>query len=461
MTTSDTTPVAHQWPDVAAVWRWHFYAGLFCIPFVIWLSLTGSLYVFKPQIEALIDAPYDTLPRSGPDLAPSAWVTAALATVPGARIDALEVPPTAASAPRVLLRRNGDLVRVYVHPETAAVLKVVNEDDRLMKQIAFLHGKLGVGDPGSWLVETAACWTLVMLLTGVYLWWPRTRAGLAGVLMPRLTAGQRTFWRDLHAVTGIWICLLAVFLILSGLPWAKNWGGYLKEVRQLTGTADGPQDWSTGRAGERRARMEADAGGHAAHAPDQGTSPMALQAQALDRLVPEVPALGLAPPVLVSPPTQKTPAWTIRSEAQNRTLRSTLSYDPVTLELIGQRHFADRHPIDRIVGVGISAHEGQLFGWPNQVLSLLAAFGLLLLSTSAVVLWWRRRPQGTLGAPAPRAAPRLAAGLVIIVAVLGVLFPLFGASLIAILALERALLQRFEASRTWLGLRTRHQTPSP
>src|SRR3546814_7927493 len=27
-----------------AVWRWHFYAGLFCIPFVIWLALTGTIY---------------------------------------------------------------------------------------------------------------------------------------------------------------------------------------------------------------------------------------------------------------------------------------------------------------------------------------------------------------------------------------------------------------------------------
>jgi hypothetical protein len=28
-----------------AVWRWHFYAGLFCIPFIIWLSLTGTIYL--------------------------------------------------------------------------------------------------------------------------------------------------------------------------------------------------------------------------------------------------------------------------------------------------------------------------------------------------------------------------------------------------------------------------------
>ena len=33
------------------IWRWHFYAGIFCIPFVILLALTGAIYLFKPYYE--------------------------------------------------------------------------------------------------------------------------------------------------------------------------------------------------------------------------------------------------------------------------------------------------------------------------------------------------------------------------------------------------------------------------
>ena len=55
-----------SWPDYRAVWRWHFYASLFCIPFVIVLAASGSIYLFKPQIEAWNERPYDHLPlRSG------------------------------------------------------------------------------------------------------------------------------------------------------------------------------------------------------------------------------------------------------------------------------------------------------------------------------------------------------------------------------------------------------------
>ncbi len=49
------------WPDYRAVWRWHFYAGLVCIPFLIVLSITGAIYLFRPQVEAWIDRPYDSL----------------------------------------------------------------------------------------------------------------------------------------------------------------------------------------------------------------------------------------------------------------------------------------------------------------------------------------------------------------------------------------------------------------
>ena len=37
-----------------ALWRWHFHAGMFCIPFVLVLALTGSIYLFKPLKEQVL-----------------------------------------------------------------------------------------------------------------------------------------------------------------------------------------------------------------------------------------------------------------------------------------------------------------------------------------------------------------------------------------------------------------------
>ena len=36
-----------------AVWRWHFYAAFLVVPFVILQAITGSVYLFKPQLDPL------------------------------------------------------------------------------------------------------------------------------------------------------------------------------------------------------------------------------------------------------------------------------------------------------------------------------------------------------------------------------------------------------------------------
>jgi uncharacterized iron-regulated membrane protein len=108
--------------------------------------------------------------------------------------------------------------------------------------------------------------------------------------------------------------------------------------------------------------------------------------------------------------------------------------------------------VDRVVGMGVAAHEGHLFGWLNQLLNLCTAMGLILLSISALILWWRRRPEGALGAPVPIGRPRFTLGLVVIVISLGVYLPLFGLSLLAVAITERFVLRRIPATQKWLGL---------
>src|SRR5579872_6982716 len=36
------------------LWRWHFYAALFVMPFLVVLAVTGTLYCFQPQLEPLL-----------------------------------------------------------------------------------------------------------------------------------------------------------------------------------------------------------------------------------------------------------------------------------------------------------------------------------------------------------------------------------------------------------------------
>src|SRR3546814_5886264 len=95
-----------------------------------------------------------------------------------------------------------------------------------------IHGQLLLGKRGSWLVELAASWAIVLMLSGLYLWWPRGR-GLAGVVWPRLKSGRQVVWRDLHAVTGFWVSGLALVLLITALPWAGVWGRSEEQTSEL------------------------------------------------------------------------------------------------------------------------------------------------------------------------------------------------------------------------------------
>jgi uncharacterized iron-regulated membrane protein len=221
------TPNAARGLDQRTVWRWHFYAGLFCIPFVLWLSITGTVFLFHPQIQHWLDRPYDHL-LINQRATVNAQAQVALAAVPGSTLDAYQLPYTSTSAAEVLVDKGAVQYRVYVHPQTLAILHIDNEDHRVDVFMSRLHGELLVGEYGSWIVELAAAWAVVMIVTGLFLWWPCNTNGLGGVLYPRLRAGGRTFWKDIHSVTGIYVSLFALFLLFTGLPWAKAWGATSK-----------------------------------------------------------------------------------------------------------------------------------------------------------------------------------------------------------------------------------------
>ncbi len=451
-----TAATARRWPGYQTVWRWHFYAGLLCIPFVVWLAITGSIYLFKPQIEAWLDRPYDRLSLVGPRAAPQAHVAAALAAVPGSVLNSYELPTAPDSSVRVLVGRGAELYRAYVHPETLAVLAVVREDQRPMRRLFYLHGELMLGIRGSMVVELAASWAFVMILTGLFLWWPR-KGGVAGVMYPRLSSGGRVFWRDIHAVAGVWVSLYTLFVLTSGLPWAKSWGGLLKQARRVGGEAVARIDWTTGRDAEIQERIAMNTpvpavDEHAGHLGTATARPSARDYSPIDGLVATVAPLRLAPPVFISPPSKASQRWTGRSDAANRPLRVSLVLDGATGTIVSREDFDQRPFIDRLVGVGIAAHEGQLFGFLNQLIGLLNAIGLVIVCISAVALWWGRRPASVLGAPAaqPRAALPLA--LFGLIAVLGLVLPMLGLSLLAIAGLEYVVLRRFGATREFLGL---------
>ncbi len=239
------------------LWRWHFYAGLFVMPLLLVLAITGTLYCFQPQIEPLLY--HDRMivdARAEPRLSQQVLLAKATAAEPR------DATPTTAvinndprrSAEFVFRLQSGGSESVYLNPYTGAVLGRLSVEHRLMKQIRNLHRGLLLGKTGEIVMELAGCWTLVMIGTGVALWWPNAQRS-GGRFVPRLSSAKgRAWWRELHAVGGVWLALGALFFVLSGLPWSSTWGKQFKSLATSAQLGYPPGAWGSAHVHSANAR---------------------------------------------------------------------------------------------------------------------------------------------------------------------------------------------------------------
>jgi uncharacterized iron-regulated membrane protein len=104
------------------------------------------------------------------------------------------------------------------------------------------------------------------------------------------------------------------------------------------------------------------------------------------------------------------------------------------------------------VAAGIPLHMGSL-GWWNLVGTALVCLSVITLSLSGLVMWWLRRPaRGWRLAAPPRPDPaRVPLATWATALILSLMFPLAGATLVAIAILDWTLVRRIPALRHLLN----------
>jgi uncharacterized iron-regulated membrane protein len=375
-------------------------------------------------------------------------VAAVRAIYPGATVTGIVTPDSATRSTEVkITTADGRSLTAFVAPSTATVLGERDEKNNLQYYALTLHGTLMAGTWGDYVIELAACWGIVLMITGLYLWWPRKGSWLWGVILPRLSRkNQRLFWRDLHAVTGIWGALVVLFLLLTGLPWAGFWGTtFAKISSQYPAQLWDSVPKSTRLTGELNTTSTKTVPWAVEQLPMPSSSRTGMPAGTpvnLDGVVALAQARGVAPGFSVSLPADADSVYTVSIFPDDPAKQATLHIDQYSGAVLADIRYADYAPVPKAVELGIAVHEGKYFGPLNQLVMLLACLAVITLSLSAIVMWWQRRPAGRLGAPAMPTNFPLWKGAATLMGVLGVIFPLAGVSLIAVLLLDYLLLQR-------------------
>ena len=76
---------------------------------------------------------------------------------------------------------------------------------------------------GKMIVGITTLVSVVILITGVIWWLPRSRKGLKGRLRVEARKGWRRFWHDTHVSLGFYSALFLIIMCLTGLTWSFSW----------------------------------------------------------------------------------------------------------------------------------------------------------------------------------------------------------------------------------------------
>lgn len=433
------------------LWRWHFYAGIIFAPFLIILAVTGSIYLFKPQIEQVLYQDYYEVNPQGDKLPASQQIEEVKKRYPDAVVSTYRPGENAARSSEVSITSNNESLTIFIDPYTGKLIGELNNEDRIMDKIEEIHGELMAGTLGDRMVELAACWTIVLIVTGLYLWFPKKKQSLSGVLYPRLNKGKSILRRDLHAVPAFWLTAGILFLVMTGLPWSGFWGSNFQTLATNSGAGYPPSVWIGSAPTSAIKTKDIAEVPWAAENLDvpvsgvQGFIPLSM-----DDVVAIANREGIHPSYTVYIPKEKDGVYTLSAFPPKAQDEVTMHIDQYSGAVLADYRYDHYGFIGKIVAWGITLHKGTQFGFINQLISLLICLGIIFVAVSGVYLWWKRKPQKGLGAPKAPSIKRMKFFLVLLIG-LGILFPLVGLSLLVVWLIDWVIIQRIALFKNFLN----------
>lgn len=203
----------------------HLYAGLFLGAAVVFVGLTGSAVVYRPEIERLLNPEWFAVGARGQMRPLDELVANAVATYPGASPTFVSIqPPLVNDEAAMVVMKNrfgegsGPWVRAQVDPYSGAVLASFNPRETFSGFLFDLHTSLLAGEH-TWGEQVVGVFGIVLLLfciTGVVLWWPGVRRLHRGFQV-RSGRGALILNYDWHRVIGIVLLIPLSLLAVTGI----------------------------------------------------------------------------------------------------------------------------------------------------------------------------------------------------------------------------------------------------
>ena len=367
-----------------AIGKLHLWLGFGSGLIVFIVSVTGCIYAFQAEIQQMTQPYRYTTPQYKRFLMPSVLRTIAENELPGKKVHAVLYARPGNSAQVIFYDfEAGYYDLVYINPYTGKVLKVKNENVDFFRVVLMGHFYLWlppeIGQP---VVASATLIFLVMLVTGLVMWWP----GNKGAAKQRFTIKWDARWRrrnyDLHNVLGFYVTWIAIMLAITGLIFGFQW--FARGIYNLAG-------------GEKMLTYTE---------PSSDTTNISLSLSSVpasDRLYDRLRALYPNAEVMeVHVPESSLSPIAVSINADSKTYWKTdyRYFDQRTLEELPVDHIygriADATAADKLIRMNYDVHTGAIIGLPGKILAFFASLLCASLPVTGFYIWWGRRTRSSI-----------------------------------------------------------------
>lgn len=363
------------------------------------VSLTGALLVFEAEITRALDPHLYrvAVPPGAPRLTPSQLVDSIRRQLPDSlELTALELPADPAASCMASFR--GVARRTLgVDPYTGEVLGWTKQP-AFFQSVRKLHRWLldapasrGEESIGKRVVGIATLLLVVILVSGLVIWIPRSRKALKNRLTISWRHGLRRFWYDSHVALGFYATLLLLVMALTGLTWSFGW--YRTAAYALFGGSP-RQETVQQTARQEETRPEA-----AQPTPHEADAAVGIDLRAWDRVAeelrrryPDGRSITLShgeARIVTSAPSHMRREDKVRFDPADGTLRQIVRYDELPRA-------------QRLRGWFYALHTGTWGGLLTRILYFAAALIGASLPLTGYYLWLRRRGAAARRQPSPR-----------------------------------------------------------
>lgn len=442
-----------------AAWRWHFYAGLYVAPFLLMLAVTGLVMLYSTVFFGR-DGEKISIESGQSLLSQSVQADAVATSFPGADLVEWIGPDNEAGVSVFRISKDDSQTMVAVDPYKGTIVDSWTRHDGWYDLANDIHASLLIGDLGDRLIEIAAGFGIVLVITGLYMWLPRKDQSWRSVLVPAIFAPGRERWKSLQRSIGFYVAILLVAFLISGMAWTGIWGD---KFVQAWSTFPAAKWDNVPLSDETHAAMNHGATKDVpwaleqtpmpASGSDAGSDIMSAGAMpGIDAIARLGRGLGFQGRFRINYPQGQTGVWTLSQDSMSNDstdpmIDRTVHVDRFTGKVLADVGFADYSLPGKAMAVGIALHEGTVCWW-NVALNTIFCCAVIFLSVSGIVMWWTRRPSGSLRLAAPQGAEMpLWKGAAAIMIVVSMLFPLVGLTLIVVLALDALVIQRIAPLR--------------